>query len=719
MEQKYLDQLVAVDLHVHTPASSCYKRTNPDLEAEYIDILKRYIEKDIKVIGITDHNSIEGYKELIRIKKQAEEKIRAWQELANIPGVQNKIDEERLKLDLFSKILLIPGVEFEANPGVHILFLFNPSISTDEIEKFICDNGYGLDNQGKEEVEVATISAIEIIKKGYSLGAITIAAHIDSSKGILKVIPKGSSKAQLFRSEYLLGLQVVKLSTIEYLRQLYKNEEYKREKLPAFIRCSDYHNDFDDVDKYVTYMRLPAIEFKYIMETIKNNTECISFTANIEQTDTLKLILEQQDTYTFENFSEENIIKIKETLCGILNNRKGTIIVGIGNNRSICGVKMDKSQMHSIVNSIIDTFQEKSIYFRFTVDYYELGNHIVNIIKVKAIGSIVFDVDGKVYILENQKVKLANPQDLVKIGERNFKSSFRVINEINEKRIELVKEQLKLVSQFKEHMELYRKIYNESLKASDIFDIDVIKPNVGKESNIRLDSLNFGKAEGNCYFVNFWKNAHQKDCYLRVTCPVDSFSLEDIKIKKLQGEYGVISLGGAVHYIDNRESEFNIFTEAPLIIFKVNDAYKDYYSLRTIILWLKSPILLYYLNLIYGTYRFFDPNIVFDIPIVLTKEMKVGSVVDEKAKEIIQLEKKFLQSASEKVESALSPEQEEEFNKEILNHNNTIANIIANVEEIFMNLFDLSKEEYSLITEFVEQEQWESIRDGLNKILKQ
>lgn len=708
MEQKYLDELVAVDLHVHTPASNCYRRKNSDLEGEYIDILKQYIEKNVKVIGITDHNSISGYKELVRIKKTSEEKIRTWQELSNIPEVQLKIEAEKEKLELFNRVLIIPGVEFEANPGVHILFLFNPTTTIDEIEKFISQNGYSLDNQGKEDVEVATISAIEIIRKGYDMGAITIAAHVDSSKGILEVIPKGSSKAQLFRSEYLLGLQVVKLSTIDYLMKLYQNEEYKRDKLPAFIRCSDYHNDIADVEKYVTYMRLPAIEFKYIMDTITNNTECISFTASIEEAETLKKIIEQQDTKTFESFKGDNFEKISQNLCALLNNRKGTIMIGIGNNKSICGVKLTKIEIEDIMKSIMGKFQDKSIFFRYNIDYYELGNHIVVVLKIKALGSVVFDIDGKVYILAKKDIMLAKPQDLVRIGQENFKMSFEIINKLNQKRVQKVNDELKIISKFEQNMELYRKIFNESLSAVDILDIDIIEPN--NDNEIDIDDLYMGEENGNTFFVNQWQEPHQKDCYLRVTCPVDNVDFSKISGKAIKGEMGLISLGGAAHYINNGVEEYKIITQIPLISIKINKAYQDYYSLPAIILWLKSPILLYYLSLIHGTYRYLEPNLVFKIPIILSNEMKSGGTIATSAGKIIDIEKLFLSDVGIRIKEISSQTEINEIEKKIDEHNKKVEEEVLKVENIFRGILGLTNNEYDLVMDFIEEQRWESMK---------
>ena len=56
------------DLHIHTPASKCYKGNKT--EDEYLQIITSATKKGLDVIAITDHNSIEGYKTLIKYKEK-------------------------------------------------------------------------------------------------------------------------------------------------------------------------------------------------------------------------------------------------------------------------------------------------------------------------------------------------------------------------------------------------------------------------------------------------------------------------------------------------------------------------------------------------------------------------------------------------------------------------------------------------------------------------
>ena len=55
-----------VDLHVHTPASKCY--VGDKSEDGYWKILESAAKNNIKVIAITDHNTLSGYESLMKLK---------------------------------------------------------------------------------------------------------------------------------------------------------------------------------------------------------------------------------------------------------------------------------------------------------------------------------------------------------------------------------------------------------------------------------------------------------------------------------------------------------------------------------------------------------------------------------------------------------------------------------------------------------------------------
>ena len=99
-----------VRLHVHTPASNCYKGDRDD--AEYLAILpRRYREKDIRVVAITDHNTIRGYTKLMAIRDDLDRGKQVVAALVNkYPQTKGELDSFDAELNLFDELLLIPGL---------------------------------------------------------------------------------------------------------------------------------------------------------------------------------------------------------------------------------------------------------------------------------------------------------------------------------------------------------------------------------------------------------------------------------------------------------------------------------------------------------------------------------------------------------------------------------------------------------------------------------
>ena len=96
------DNFFKIDLHIHTPSSSCYKGKKDD--EEYLKILETAKKNDLLVIAITDHNSIEGYKKFLCIKEALAAKRDSYQEITDSKEVHSKIIDIKRKLSLFSNI---------------------------------------------------------------------------------------------------------------------------------------------------------------------------------------------------------------------------------------------------------------------------------------------------------------------------------------------------------------------------------------------------------------------------------------------------------------------------------------------------------------------------------------------------------------------------------------------------------------------------------------
>lgn len=164
-----------VDLHIHTPASHDYEEPN----GNYLDILKQAERRGLSIIAFTDHNTVNGYRNMMN----EIERLEYLEKLDRIhPDELARLNEYRR---LLKKILVLPGFEFTATFGFHILGIFPPDKPLRDIEHILMDlrvPGHALD-KGLTEAG-ATSDVLQAYKAIDEAGGIAIAAHANSSNGV-------------------------------------------------------------------------------------------------------------------------------------------------------------------------------------------------------------------------------------------------------------------------------------------------------------------------------------------------------------------------------------------------------------------------------------------------------------------------------------------------------------------------------------------------------
>lgn len=164
-----------MDLHLHTPASIDYQEPAVTI----LDILYRAEGRGLDIIAITDHNTVAGYRRM-----QEEIQRLEFLESSNrlLPDEQARLNEYRRLLD---KILVLPGFEFTATFGFHIMGIFPPDKPVREIEHLLLDLEIPPDqlDRGSDTVGATSdvLTAYRVIDEA---GGLAIAAHANSSNGV-------------------------------------------------------------------------------------------------------------------------------------------------------------------------------------------------------------------------------------------------------------------------------------------------------------------------------------------------------------------------------------------------------------------------------------------------------------------------------------------------------------------------------------------------------
>jgi len=164
-----------MDLHLHTPASSDYQQPN----VSSLDILKRAEAQGLDMVAITDHNTVAGYRRM-------NEEI---QQLEMLKGLNRLLPEEKSRLDeyhrLLGRVMVLPGFEFTATFGFHILAVFSPDKPLREIEHILLDLNIPADQLDKGSVTVgASADVLAAYEKINAAGGLAIAAHANSTNGV-------------------------------------------------------------------------------------------------------------------------------------------------------------------------------------------------------------------------------------------------------------------------------------------------------------------------------------------------------------------------------------------------------------------------------------------------------------------------------------------------------------------------------------------------------
>jgi hypothetical protein len=140
---------VAVDLHVHTPASKDYQGVGGD--EGYLDLAVRANdlsapsrqrqrpEHNLGCVAFTDHNSVEGFR---RYRELRDETVKLRDSIRLRDPNNNLIANLDKDLELLNSVRVLMGCEIKANPGIHLLLIFHEAVPADQVVSFL-EEAYG------------------------------------------------------------------------------------------------------------------------------------------------------------------------------------------------------------------------------------------------------------------------------------------------------------------------------------------------------------------------------------------------------------------------------------------------------------------------------------------------------------------------------------------------------------------------------------------------
>jgi hypothetical protein len=331
-----------VDLHLHTPASTDFYEPN----VTYLDILRAAEQKDLDIIAFTDHNSVAGYREMT-------EEIQQLELLENLGRLQK---EEKIRLSdyrsLLEKVLVLPGFEFTATLGFHILGIFSPETDVRELEFILRQLNIPPDKLDAGSGEVgATSDVLTAYRVIDEAGGIVIAAHVNSTHGVAMrgMGFGGQTRIAYTQDPHLHVLEVTDLER-KGRRTTARFFDGSRPEYPRRMRCiqaSDAHCIHRDpnnakhlgVGDRVTEVLLPEISFSALREALLSNdfAHTRPYRPTKAPVDYIQAAREEgpsiiQDFHTGYTQRGGRLYAILADICAFANTNGGTIYVGVSSN---------------------------------------------------------------------------------------------------------------------------------------------------------------------------------------------------------------------------------------------------------------------------------------------------------------------------------------------------------------------------------------------------
>lgn len=420
-----------MDLHLHTPASADYQEP----KASYLDILQRAEARGLDIIAFTDHNTVGG----IRRMKDEIRELEFLERLGRIlPDEQRRLNEYRR---LTEKILVLPGFEFTATLGFHILGIFPPDTPGRELEHLLLTL-----NVPRDQIDLgsANVGATSDVLTAYRLirdaGGIAIAAHANSSNGVAMrgLGFGGQTRIAYTQDPTLAALEVTDLDQKGKRGTMANFFNGSKPEYPRRMHCiqgSDAHRLRRDpnnvknlgVGDRATEVLIDEVTFESLHELFAGNdfarTRPHSATAE-KEFDYIQQAREEGANIV-QSFHEGAQARggkqygVVADVCAFANTNGGTIYIGIGPDpkQAPVGVPNTQQTMAELAKAI-----ERMItpHLDCALDTLESrGKTVVRVLVPRGDDQPYAIDDNKIYVREESETSLAVRDEIVQIVLRS------------------------------------------------------------------------------------------------------------------------------------------------------------------------------------------------------------------------------------------------------------------------------------------------------------
>ena len=426
-----------MDLHLHTPASADYQEP----AVSYIDILRQAGNKGLDIIAFTDHNTVAGYRAMM-------EEI-AQLELLEQLGRLRKEEQKRLReyRRLREKVLVLPGFEFTATFGFHILGIFSPQTDVRELEFLLRRLNIPLEKLDEGSAEVgATADVLTAYRTIADAGGIVIAAHANSSNGVaMRGFDFGGQTRIAYTQD--LNLHALEVTDLEKKgrRTTARFFDGSKPEYPRRMRCiqgSDAHRLARaaggqrnlGVGDRVTEVLLPAVSFEALKEVLVGN----DFTRTRPYRPSAKMPFDHVQAAREEGvsivqdfhvrFSQRggHLYAVLSDVCAFANTNGGTLYIGVSAdpNEAPAGVSNPRQAIKTIRDGIARHITPP---LEVSADVLETqSKKVIQVIVPRGADPPYAIDDNKIYVRSESETGLAVRDEIVNLVRRTWAPPQRV-----------------------------------------------------------------------------------------------------------------------------------------------------------------------------------------------------------------------------------------------------------------------------------------------------
>jgi hypothetical protein len=450
----------SMDIHLHTPASSDFQQT----DVKYLELLQRAEARGLDIIAFTDHNTVSGYKKM----QDEVQQLELLERLNRIlPEEQNRLHEYRR---LFEKILILPGFEFTATFGFHIIGLFPPETPIREVEHLLIDLNIPTDLL---DLGSATVGATSDVITAYRLlneaGAIVIAAHANSNNGVaMRGFPiGGQTKIAYTQDPHLHALEVTDLEQ-RGSRTTATFFDGTKPEYPRRMHCiqgSDAHRLSTDpirkknpgIGDRVTEVLLPEINFEELKDLFLSNDFSRTRPRHHKEQPAFDFIqaAREEGANIIQDFHENMTIRggklfaVISDVCAFANTNGGTLYIGLNSDpkKPVAGIPSYEQAISQLDKEISSRITPP---LQCSIDVHETnGKKILRVLIPRGDDPPYAVDDNKVYVRDEADTGLAVRDEIVSLVLRsnNTRISTQPKTEVEKHALEAEMPQLVVVAE--------------------------------------------------------------------------------------------------------------------------------------------------------------------------------------------------------------------------------------------------------------------------------